>query len=222
MLFDSTMMGLVLPSLIPRKYTHIFGGILFLYFGIKLLVDSRSMEDKVSEELEEVEEELAEMNKKQAKSKKKKELVNETSSVDDDAEGQNDVESLEAGGERNGDGAKQRRGGGNKNLKRAPSSGISAAGGYSGASWEGVFIQSLTLTFLAEWGDRSQIATIALAAAKDPVGVTIGGCVGHSICTGMAVVGGRMLASRISEKSVAFYDGLVFLVFGMHSLFFEE
>ena len=52
---------------------------------------------------------------------------------------------------------------------------------------------------------------------QDPVGVTIGGCTGHSVCTGMAVVGGRMLASRISEKSVAFYGGLTFLVFGIHS-----
>eukprot|EP00804_Cyclotella_cryptica_P013628 CCRYP_012958-RA/>CCRYP_012958-RA protein AED:0.17 eAED:0.17 QI:171/1/1/1/1/1/2/3013/390 len=218
----STMMGLVLPSLMPRKYTHILGGILFLYFGIKLLVDSRSMEDKVSEELEEVEEELAELNKKQSKAKKKKKMVNEASSIDDDLEGQDgEIESADAGGDKNSDGAKQRRGG-NKNLKHASSSGLSAAGGYSGTTWEGVFVQSLTLTFLAEWGDRSQIATIALAAAKDPVGVTIGGCVGHSICTGMAVLGGRMLASRISEKSVAFYGGLVFLVFGMHSLFFEE
>ena len=57
---------------------------------------------------------------------------------------------------------------------------------------------------------------------QDPVGVTIGGCIGHSICTGMAVLGGRMLASRISEKSVAFYGGLVFLAFGVHSVFFEE
>ena len=57
---------------------------------------------------------------------------------------------------------------------------------------------------------------------QDPVGVTIGGCMGHSVCTGMAVVGGRMLASRISEKSVAFYGGLTFLVFGIHSVFFEE
>ncbi|CAG8509287.1 10693_t:CDS:2 [Racocetra fulgida] len=29
-----------------------------------------------------------------------------------------------------------------------------------------VFVQTFILTFLAEWGDRSQIATIAMAAAK--------------------------------------------------------
>ena len=58
--------------------------------------------------------------------------------------------------------------------------------------------------------------------SQDPIGVAIGGCIGHSVCTGMAVIGGRMLASRISEKSVAFYGGLVFLIFGMHSVFFEE
>ena len=29
-----------------------------------------------------------------------------------------------------------------------------------------VFLQSLTLTFLAEWGDRSQIATIILGARE--------------------------------------------------------
>ena len=31
-----------------------------------------------------------------------------------------------------------------------------------------IFIQAFTMTFLAEWGDRSQISTIALAAAKNP------------------------------------------------------
>jgi putative Ca2+/H+ antiporter (TMEM165/GDT1 family) len=84
-----------------------------------------------------------------------------------------------------------------------------------------VFFQVFLLTFLAEWGDRSQIATIALAAAKDPYGVTLGGCFGHSICTGMAVVGGRMMASRISEKTVTLWGGIIFLAFGVHAFVFD-
>ena len=84
-----------------------------------------------------------------------------------------------------------------------------------------VLTQAFTLTFLAEWGDRSQIATIALAAAKDPIGVTIGGIIGHSICTGVAVIGGRMLAARISERMVAYVGGSLFLCFSVHALFFS-
>ena len=83
-----------------------------------------------------------------------------------------------------------------------------------------VFTQSFTLTFLAEWGDRSQIATIALAAAKNVVGVTLGGILGHSLCTGLAVLGGRLLAARISERTVHLFGGALFLVFGLHSLVF--
>ena len=82
--------------------------------------------------------------------------------------------------------------------------------------------QAFMLTFLAEWGDRSQIATIALAAAKDPYGVVAGGVVGHAMCTGLAVVGGRMLAARISEKHVAVCGGLIFLGFAVYSFLVED
>merc|ERR1712086_398455 len=76
-----------------------------------------------------------------------------------------------------------------------------------------VFMKVFTLTFFAEWGDRSQIATIALAATKDPYGVTVGGLLGHSLCTAMAVIGGRMLATRISERTMLLLGGVVFLIF---------
>ncbi|CAE7790317.1 TMEM165 [Symbiodinium microadriaticum] len=80
-----------------------------------------------------------------------------------------------------------------------------------------VFSQAFTLCFLAEWGDRSQIATIALASSKNPFGVIFGGLVGHALCTGIAVVGGRMLAARISERTVAWVGGVLFLLFAVHS-----
>ena len=208
------MMGLVLPSILPRKYTHIIGGILFLYFGVKLVLDSRSMQDdKVSDELEEVEEELL-----HTSTKNKKDEDEESSS---DMDGGSDVD-MENGGS-GGDGAgAQESGRRRKAAKRSAGSGLAGATAYKSTSFQATFVQSLTLTFLAEWGDRSQIATIALAAAKDPLGVTVGGCLGHSMCTGLAVVGGRMLAARISEKTVSFYGGIIFTIFGVHSLFFES
>lgn len=82
-----------------------------------------------------------------------------------------------------------------------------------------VFTQALTLAFLAEWGDRSQIATIALASSKNPYGVIVGGLIGHALCTALAVVGGRMLAARISEKTVTLAGGALFLIFAVHSFF---
>jgi len=85
-----------------------------------------------------------------------------------------------------------------------------------------VFIQCFIMTFLAEWGDRSQIATIALAAAKDPMGVTLGGVCGHACCTGVAVLGGKLLASRISEKTISIMGGILFLLFAAHSIFVDE
>eukprot|EP00798_Chlamydomonas_sp_ICE-L_P022387 gene22387-29494_t len=82
-----------------------------------------------------------------------------------------------------------------------------------------IFIKCFTLTFLAEWGDRSQISTIGLAAQADPVGVTIGGILGHMVCTGAAVIGGRHLAQHINERTVAVFGGVLFIIFGVHALY---
>ncbi|EDV21393.1 uncharacterized protein TRIADDRAFT_30261, partial [Trichoplax adhaerens] len=82
-----------------------------------------------------------------------------------------------------------------------------------------IFIQAFVLTFLAEWGDRSQIMTIVLAAREDISGVTIGGILGHMLCTQLAVVGGRMLAQKISVRTVTLIGGVVFLLFAATALF---
>jgi putative Ca2+/H+ antiporter (TMEM165/GDT1 family) len=83
-----------------------------------------------------------------------------------------------------------------------------------------IFLESFILTFLAEWGDRSQIATIALATHKNAVGVAVGATLGHTICTSVAVVGGSMLASKISQGTVAMVGGLLFLGFSLSSYFY--
>merc|ERR1719310_587301 len=78
-----------------------------------------------------------------------------------------------------------------------------------------IFLEAGILTFLAEWGDRSQIATITLAAHLNPVGVIFGAIVGHTICTSLAVFGGEWLGKRISSRVVAFGGGVLFLLFAV-------
>ena len=63
------------------------------------------------------------------------------------------------------------------------------------------WVQTFVMTFLGEWGDRSQIATIAMAAGQDYWWVTMGTIFGHSICTAGAVIGGRFLAAKISVRN---------------------
>lgn len=209
----STLMGLLLPQFLDRKYTHILAGVLFGYFGLRLLNDSRSMAaHKVSEELEEVEEELFHQKNKKGEDNSE----NNNDSTEDDGSSRVDVEM-----------ARKRSNGSSSpanstQFQRAHKKKHRGKHHSSRRPFHLLLLQSFTLTFVAEWGDRSQIATIALAAAKNPYGVTIGGCLGHSLCTGLAVLGGRMLAARISEKTVSQYGGILFLIFGVHSLFFEK
>ena len=84
-----------------------------------------------------------------------------------------------------------------------------------------IFIQAFTMTFLAEWGDRSQLATIILAARENVSAVVIAGILGHAFCTGLAVLGGRLIAQRISVRTVTLIGGVVFLLFAVTALFMD-
>ncbi|KAI8928071.1 hypothetical protein BC831DRAFT_450297 [Entophlyctis helioformis] len=88
-----------------------------------------------------------------------------------------------------------------------------------------IWIQAFALTFVAEWGDRSQIATVALAGAEDFWFVTIGGLMGHALCSAIAVIGGRMLAARISVKTVTILGAIIFVlcgIFGLYEFFVDN
>jgi len=85
-----------------------------------------------------------------------------------------------------------------------------------------IFLQAFTLTFLAEWGDRSQLTTIILGSRENPLGVSIGGTIGHALCTGLAVLGGRLVAQKISVRTVTLVGGVVFLIFAASALFIGD
>ncbi|KAK4795948.1 hypothetical protein SAY86_028274 [Trapa natans] len=79
-------------------------------------------------------------------------------------------------------------------------------------------ISTFILVFVAEWGDKSFFSTIALAAASSPLGVIGGALAGHGVATLLAVLGGSLLGTFLSEKAVSYVGGVLFLVFAAVTL----
>ena len=82
-----------------------------------------------------------------------------------------------------------------------------------------IILEVASLIFVAEWGDRSMLATVALAASQSAAGVTIGAVAGHGLATLMAVVGGALMSRYISEKVMHVVGGGLFLGFAATTAF---
>ncbi|CCC68294.1 hypothetical protein NCAS_0B02100 [Naumovozyma castellii] len=78
-----------------------------------------------------------------------------------------------------------------------------------------VFVQVFAMTFLGELGDRSQISIIALASNNDYWYAIAGAIVGHLICSGVAVIGGRYLATKISMRTITLTGAVLFYLFAL-------
>jgi putative Ca2+/H+ antiporter (TMEM165/GDT1 family) len=196
----SVGIGFALPNLMPKQYTHYAAAALFFYFGVKLLMESREAPAESGEhsELAEAEEELAALklgggNGSGSGGGMEGGKFRGGKEDEEGGRGEEDIEntssSTPTGGsmQRNGSGS----GGGNgsgalldmgagavvSDRETDPSGKFSVTkrGGEVGfmaslqRDWP-VLTQAFMITFLAEWGDRSQIATIAMAAAQHPVG----------------------------------------------------
>ena len=84
----------------------------------------------------------------------------------------------------------------------------------------GVFGATLVTFFLAEMGDKTQIATVAMAAHyPDPVLVVIGTTLGMLIADVPAVFIGDRFAARIPMKPVHGIAAAMFAVMGLATLF---
>lgn len=186
------IVGHALPTLLSQRVTQFLASVLFVVFGFKLLKEGlfMSKEAGVDEELAEVEEEL--------------QASNMNVELDD----------LEAGSGRNSPNS-------SGPLSKAWYEGVgSQLTDLASFVLSPVWIQVFVMTFLGEWGDRSQIATIAMAAGSDYWFVILGAIVGHGICTAAACIGGQLLATRISMRNVTLGGAAAFFVFAV--LYFYE
>lgn len=193
----SAVLGHAVPTLLPQRLTSLLAAGLFFIFGARLLREGMRMDpsEDVSAEMHQVEQELAE---------KEKEL----------AGGQHGStpHALEMGMGSRRSRSKRRFASPPRSPSQSPSrspahrSGSSLSQLIHGVSnlcsllLSPAWVQTFAMTFVGEWGDRSQIATIAMAAGQDYWWVMLGAICGHIVCTGVAVVGGRAIAGRVSLK----------------------
>mmetsp|Transcript_3721 Transcript_3721/g.3619 ORF Transcript_3721/g.3619 Transcript_3721/m.3619 type:complete len:336 (+) Transcript_3721:115-1122(+) len=185
----SGIVGHALPALISQRLTQFLASILFIVFGFKLLKEGLEMSKELG-----VEEELAEVEEEIASNNLNNEMENIEggSSYKFTAKSQNKTWYIEFGDQ----------------MKNLASFVLSP-----------VWIQVFVMTFLGEWGDRSQIATIAMAAGSDYWYVILGAIIGHGICTAAACVGGKLLATRISMRNVTLGGAIAFFVFAILYLY---
>ncbi|ALH94905.1 TMEM165/GDT1 family protein [Acinetobacter equi] len=83
----------------------------------------------------------------------------------------------------------------------------------------GVFGATFILFFLAEIGDKTQIATVALAARFDSIGwVTIGTTLGIMLVNAPAVFIGDKLADKLPISLIHKIGAAIFLIMGVAAL----
>jgi len=83
----------------------------------------------------------------------------------------------------------------------------------------GVFLTTLIAFFMAEMGDKTQVATVALAARyHDIVSVVLGTTFGMMLANVPAVYLGDRIANRVSLRLVHGIAALVFAVLGVATL----
>ncbi|KAK3679531.1 GCR1-dependent translation factor 1 [Recurvomyces mirabilis] len=200
----SAVLGHAVPTLLPKRFTTFAAAVLFLVFGARGLREGLAMsgDEGVGEEMREVEAELEEKEHSLARHSSRR----ESGKLDDPY-------TLESG---------RREPSPPSSRSPSPSSRRPASRNLSGGLTNllglvlsPAWVQTFIMTFLGEWGDRSQIATIAMAAGQDYWWVTLGAITGHACCTGLAVVGGRALAGRVSMRVVTIGGAVAFLVFGV-------
>lgn len=84
----------------------------------------------------------------------------------------------------------------------------------------GAFVTTTILFFLAEMGDKTQLATIALGAKYgSAIEVTVGTTMGMMVTDGLAVFLGKKFAEKVSMNCVRKIAASLFFIFGIISLF---
>ena len=82
------------------------------------------------------------------------------------------------------------------------------------------FIATCSMIFMAEMGDKTQLAVFgATAASQKPLSVFLGATVGLVLVTGLAVILGQLAGQLVPTKALRMMGGVVFIAVGLVMLF---
>jgi putative Ca2+/H+ antiporter (TMEM165/GDT1 family) len=84
-----------------------------------------------------------------------------------------------------------------------------------------VFMTVFTVVFIAELGDKTQLATMLFATDKEVSKFTIfiGASVALVAATGIGVLAGSVISEYVSEKNLRYIAGLGFIIVGLWTLY---
>lgn len=89
-----------------------------------------------------------------------------------------------------------------------------------GMSSSNPFLSGFLLVFLAEWGDKTQIASALFATQYNPLMVLIGTMAALGLLSAMAIYIGQVVLERIDKKIISKAAGAIFILMGISFLAF--
>ena len=84
------------------------------------------------------------------------------------------------------------------------------------------FIETFTLVFVAEMGDKTQLMLMALAAKYSLIQVLTGILAGVFLNHGLAVCLGSYISGMADQYLLQLFAGLIFIIFGIITIVFED
>jgi putative Ca2+/H+ antiporter (TMEM165/GDT1 family) len=86
-------------------------------------------------------------------------------------------------------------------------------------SGHGIFVTTFLMIFLAEFGDKTQIAVAGLGAAEPPLPIWLGATLALATTSALGIWAGRTVLRKVPQRTMHIIGGILFLGFAVFAAF---